>query len=84
MIKQRIDSWSEGQNHIFFYYEKRLNGVFIVFLTLKPHKGGYEMWKQFVSEYEDIYFKAADPSYIGNHCIFHGYLGKHRVYRYAR
>ena len=82
--KGSVERWSVTDNHIFFRHEPRLNGIFIIYLVLTRNGDyGYEMWKQFASRYDDIYFSTEDPSYIGNHCKFHGYLGKLKVYKYA-
>jgi len=85
ITKGTVGAWSIGNNHIFYRYDSRLKGIFILYITfLGDNKDWYYMWQEFLKEHEDIFFSTEDPSYIGRHCKFHGCLNGKKVYKYAR
>jgi hypothetical protein len=83
--ERRVESMSNGANHIFYHREHFIGGIFIVYVHSVTNRQGIELWKEFLKRTEGpIYFCVDDPSYIGNHCKFHGNYGGNKVYQYVR
>lgn len=80
-----VQRMSIGQEHIFYEYNALLNGIYIIHLYFHNAFKGWHLWKHFLHNHEGpIYFGTDDPSYIGNHCKFHGNYGGKKVYQYVR
>ena len=84
--ERQVENMACGPNHIFFTRESLFaDGLFIVFIHLPDKTDGRLLWEAFLDKYpEPIYFSTRDPSYIGNHCKFHGKYGGKKVYQYVR
>jgi hypothetical protein len=82
---QPVSAMSVDNNHIFFTDKAAIGGIFIVFLEFPNKRIGEKLWKTFLDMHAGpIYFSTKDPSYIGNHCKFHGNFGGKKVYQYVR
>ena len=86
--KREVLSWIEDNNHIYFYYDEVLDGLFITLLygnDKKPYKVG-KMWIEFLNEYKDydIFFISTEHDFIKNHIEFFGNFGNRQVYKYVR
>lgn len=76
---------SLGTSHIFYHYNDVLDGIFIIHMYSKGNRTCFRLWKEFLARTTGpIYFNVDDPSYIGNHCKFHGNYGGKKVYQYVR
>jgi hypothetical protein len=74
-----------GTNHIFYHHCDVLNGILIVFMYAKGRIDNGRIWEEFLRKVPGpIYFSVENPSYIGNHCKFHGNYGGKKVYQYVR
>ena len=88
LIRTEVLAWIRDNNHIYFYYDEKLDGLFITYLVLdrSEFQEARKLWLDFVEKHlhYDIYFCGSNVNYIKNHCEFFGNFGKKKVYKYVR
>lgn len=91
VVKDNVSSWTRGINHIFYCYEEKLDGLFIMFIRLKfddnnSNQELLQFWLDFVEAHkdQDIYFSTTDMAYVKNHIKYHCNFGNKKVYKYVR
>ena len=82
---QQCDVMTVDNNHIIFTDKAAIGGIFVVLIYVVDKRIWQQLWEEFLVMHSGpIYFSTQDPSYIGNHCKFHGNFGGKKVYQYVR